>query len=414
MNIIKKAVILLLAALTALTALTFTACKEDPIDAMNPVVLQIGKYELRRFYFDSLYATNSKYSEFAAGRLSQSDYFDVVAAATERYAVTLKTAKEQGFTLTEEDEASVRSDSDKQWDHIREVFLERVDSNITDPAKIEEEFERLFTIDTGYSSEVYRACLDESLRNRLLIKKLFDKVTDGIEPTEQDIRSYLDLQSNIAYTEGFGGFRYRFEQYRDNGGEPFVFVADDCFTVIQYLIAPGDGAQAEADALDARLEAGITADEFRELVASENNGDENMRGEMFRKLGYLVHESVIGDYSNEFTYAAYLASGSKVFPGMTPDFSAEFGLFETTDGKTVAKVAGEDGIHYVMLARKYLKGNLSYTEGDPVWQLGYEGAALTVRQAYFDKQVDEWLKDAKIEWFYDRFKDDYMPHQTED
>ena len=329
MNIIKKAVILLLAALTTLTALTFTACKEDPIDAMNPVVLQIGKFELRRFYFDSLYATNSKYSEFAAGQLSQSDYFDVVAAATERYAVTLKTAKEQGFTLTEEDEASVRSDSDKQWDHIREVFLERVDSNITDPAKIEEEFERLFTIDTGYSSEVYRACLDESLRNRLLIKKLFDKVTDGIEPTEQDIRSYLDLQSNIAYTEGFGGFRYRFEQYRDNGGDPFVFVAEDCFTVIQYLIAPGDGAQAEADALDARLAAGVTSEEFKTLVAAEENADENMHGESFRNLGYLIHESMLEEYSKEFAYASYLVYGSKVFPGMTPDFSAEYSSFSS-------------------------------------------------------------------------------------
>jgi hypothetical protein len=404
----KKTAVILLAALMLAATLVSAACgSEEEQDPMNPVVLKVGEFELKKFYFDSLYATHDKYYYLSYGAITQSEYFDIVVDAVEDYAVTLKKAQEGGFTITAEEEETIKSDTEAQWEHIRQEFLRRVNSSITDPDEIEKEFARLFEVDTGYTPEVYRQCLDESMHNRMLIKKLLDSETEGVEPTDEQVRAYIDLQVNSLSQETFSAFAEQYAAYREGSGKMFLFIPSDCFAADQLLLEGGDARQ-RAEQIDARFESGISMADFMELVAGDANDDANMKEEKFRELGYLMHSATVGDYPAELAYGAYSANGSKIYPGMKPDYSPEYTVYKTSDGKTVVKVAAEDSIRYVTIIKKYIKGNVNYTKGDEIWEIGYEGAKEQVRQDFFDQKVAEWRKEAKFEWYFDRFKANYV------
>ncbi|MBR0157268.1 MAG: hypothetical protein IJM20_07110 [Clostridia bacterium] len=414
MKKLKKTEIILLAALMLATALISAACskdEEEEQDPMNPVVLKIGEFELKKFYFDSLYATHEKYYYLSAGAITQEEYFNTVVDAVEDYAVTLKEARDRNFTVTAEEEETIKNDTEAQWQYIREEFLRRVDSSITEEDQIEAEFARLFEVDTGYTPEAYREYLAESMHDRILIKKLYDSVTEEVEPTDEEVRSYLDLKVNSLSQETFAAFADKYAAYRDGSGEPFIFIPADCFAVDQLLLE-GDGAAALAEQIDARFEGGISFDQFIMLVSGDSNADENMRNEKFRSLGYLMHASTVPSYPQELAYGAYAASGSKIYPGMSPEYSPEYTVLKTSDGKTVVKVAAAGSIRYVTVVKTYIKGNVSYHQGDDIWNMGYEGAKAQVGKTYFDGKVAEWRKAAKIEWFFDRFKSNYVPAES--
>lgn len=408
----NRIAVVMLAALLLLTVL-LSACSKADKDPMNPVVMKLGDLKLTKFIFDSLYATNSNYYKMSQGAISMSDYFDLVTDDMGRYAVTLKEARDKGFELTEEDEANISTDCEAQWEHIKGLFMEKIDSSITDPDQIAEEFERRFKIDTGYSSEVYKTNLEQSLRDRELIQKLFESMTDDMEPSDADVKNYLELQVNNESQAGFATFAERFRKFVEEEGDPFTFVPDNCFTVDQYLIGLENDADARTQELDSRFETGISSEEFLELISSDANDDANMKNERYFKTGYLIHKTVAGNYTEEFYYASCAANGQKIVSGLDADMMRNAVTLNTSDGKTVIKIADADGYHYVMVVKEYLKGEVRYEKGDDVWNFGYEGAKSTIRQKHFDDTVEEWYQNAKsskkIKWYFDRFKDKYLP-----
>lgn len=169
---------------------------------------------------------------------------------------------------------------------------------------------------------------------------------------------------------------------------------------------------------DAALEAGMTSAEFTELVGSDSNDDESMREERARSMGYLVHDDLRDEYTTEFFYAANVANGRKVVPGMQMGSIPEYDVYKTTDNRIVVKIHEEGCTRYLMVARKYIKGNVSYKAGDDIWELGRRTATEYIQRKYFDDQVEEWyqaaLKGKKIKWYFDRFKSSYLPRILED
>ena len=410
----KKARMPLIAMLLVLAALTAVFCTScESYDEMNPVILKLGDMTLTKFYFDSLYATNDDYYKMSQGAISMSDYFDSIVEDVGRYAVTLKTARDRGFTLSDEEQAKIEQDYESQWEHIRQIFREKVNSSITDEAEIESEIERLFEIDTGYTSEVYRESLKLTLADRELVRKLFEDLTKDIEPTEKQVRKYIELKVNSESQAGFATFAQRFNAYAEGTGDPFLFIPAECFTVDQFMIDTTDttASAARISTMDEKLDSGLSSQQFMESVASDENDDENMRDEKHRDLGYLMHDSMKSSYSIEFYYAAYRASGKKVAPGVEIMSAPDLQLFTTTDNKLIARVAEESCVRYVILNRRYVKGNVSYKIGDDIWNYGYEGAKAEIRQKNFDQQADEWYaKDGrKIRWYLDRIKKKYVP-----
>ena len=404
---------LLLALLILTAAFAFAACKKDPNAEMNPVVLKLGDLKLTKYYFDSLYGTNKNYYYMSQGALSMEEYFNLVTDEMERYAVTLKAAREKGFTFTAEEEAEIAADAESQWEHIKGVFMEKIDSSLTDPDEIAKAFEDRFVLETGYSSELYRSCLNDALHDRMLIKKLMVSMTEGVEPTEQDVRNQIDLLINAESQSGFASFAAKFRSYAAGEGDPFFFVPEECFAVVQYLVNDGPDAESEIERVDALLESSFSSEDFIDLVASESNDDKTMLDEKARRLGYLVHDSLIDDYTTEFFCAANVANGRKVIPGIQPGVITDYEVFRTVNGKIIVKIADEGCTRYLMVIKNYRKGNVSYTSGDDIWNMGYANAKDKVRQDRFDDAVEEWyqaaLKGKDFKWYFDRFKSNYLP-----
>ena len=409
-KIIRSFAAVVLAVIMAASCLLFAACSEkDPQDEQNPVILKLGDLKLRKFHFDSLYATNDSYYKMSQGAISMADYFDMICEQTARYAVTLKAARAKGYELTAEDEQNVINSRDAQWEHIKQVFEDKIKDDIEGEQARQEEFERLFVLETGYSSELYVKCLEESLRDRELIQKYFEEQTDGLEPTSQQVKDYLDQLVNNHSQISFSSFASQCLAFAKGEGDPVMFVPSDCFTVVQFM--------TDSDADMSRIESlipTVTAEEMLNDVISDTvNLDENMHAELFRGYGYPIHESITGNYSEEFVFAAYRASGKKNVPGKLPVDMPEFEEFETSDGRKVVKVVDEEGAHYVMMLRKLRKGNLSYSEGDEIWQYGYDCAKAKLRQDSFDAEIEkeyqESVKRHRFTWYYDRFKSNYIP-----
>ena len=422
MTKLKRIALWLLAAATVLTCIGAAACKKD--EGNNPVIMKTGKTEIRKFDFAYLYGSHKQYEYVAAGAIKMSEYFNIVVKDLAKYAVTLDKAKSMGFELTEEDEAKIKADFEAQIEYTEKMLDERVDASITDEAERKAKRDELLETDTGYDMATYRECLENTLRNKALVDKLFEKETEGVEPTEEEILNYIELQTNTESQYGFATFAANYEKFIAGEGKAFFFVPDNCFTVDQIFfgydttvdadgnITSSDNTAAleKAAALDAKLAGGIANDELRRLVG-EDNDDENMLDERFRSYGYLVHSSLTGKYSDAFNFGAYKANGERTAPGKKLGDNPEYEVFETATGKKVVKVFDEDGIRYIFVNRRYPKGNVSYEKADtdPIWQAGYEGAKQTARLALYEQKVDEWYRNQKVTVYYDKFKSDFMP-----
>lgn len=410
-----KLVILLLALAMSLGVLCSCKVKEET----NPVIMTVDNFELTKFDFNMSYANHQYYYHYVYGAISADEFFNRVMKDLTRFAVAVNRAHKLGITLTESEEAEIMKEVQEQCDHVYEQYLERVVSSITGEEEIKAEVYRLYELDMGFSFDEYRIMYENTVRNSKMAHKLYEQVVADVTPDESLVLKYMQNQVLNQSQMSFGEFADKYKSFiSDNGDVPF-FVPDNCFTVNRLFLAYNNvGSDSEpeyddsmaalkAEDIDSLLTLGISFDDFNKLILSMGD-DAAMKNDTCLDWGYLVHKSLEKSYDDGFVYAAMQLSGDSFKPSNADAELPKLTYFDTTDNKQIVKFYTETGINYLMINRKFIKGNMQYERGDEVWNLAYEGAYQIECDNVYDKVYESWFAEAKITYYYDRFKDEYI------
>lgn len=428
----KKLAALLVAAMCLLLAIGGCSNHNTPDYGVNPVALSVNGVDISLFDFDRFYTTNEKYYYLTHGAVDREEYFQTVLDEVVRYGVALSKAHELGIELTEADEEEVQNELQTQCDITFEKYsrnaAENADASAA-PAVDSKTVEAAFRADKGYSFAEYRGFLAGFLRNKKLISKLYEEITSNVAPDEDEIIAYIQLKVSEQSLDSFSTFVTRYNSFVNEKGDVPFFVPDDCFTVEQLLLrfdsgevestaAPDsagllpvytyDTASVAASEIDSILSVGISYDDFIDLISRYGN-DENMLGDVFLRWGYLIHNTLFEDYEKPLLIGAYYAHGIEKLPPELSNKNTSSQYFETTDGKRIVKITAKDSIRYVVENRSLSKGPMPYVEGDEVWNLSYDGALTAASDIEYDDQLEVWFSEANVTYYYDRFKDDYVP-----
>lgn len=409
-----KLTVLLLALIFILG--TFCSCtvKEDA----NPVIMTVDDFELTKFDFNMSYANHQYYYHFLYGAITAEEYFNRVMEDVTRFAVAVNRAQKLGITLTESEEAEIMKEVQEQCDHVYEQYRERVVSTITDEEEIKAEIYRLYEVDMGFTFDEYRALYENTLRNNKIAHKLYEQVVADVTPDEDLILTYMQNQVLSQSQMSFSEFAYNYENFITGKGAVPFFVPDNCFTVNRLFLAYTNVGSSEApeyddsmaalkaEDIDSLLNLGIGLEEFDKLILSMGD-DADMKNETCLDWGYLVHKSLESSYEDGFVYAAMELAGFDFKPLDSEAALPELTYFATTDNKQIVKFCTETGINYLMINRNFIKGNMKYELGDEVWNLAYEGAYNIECDNVYDQVYETWFAEAKITYYYDRFKDEY-------
>lgn len=383
----------------------FTGCT---VDENNPVILTAGKATFHKFDFNLKYLNGEYYYHYTLGAMSDEQYFQLVLDEVTELAVALNEAKKRGIELTEAEETELQTRLDEECELVMEQYRSFVDSSITDEAEIQKAAEEQLVTDLGFSYEDYRKYYEVSLRNTMILTKLYNEVTADVTPDEDDIRSYIESCTIREMENDFATFAETYKAFLKDGLTTPYFIPANCITV-NHIYLPNDDAEALAaeEIIDAELsKGGMTFERFEELI-DEFGKDENMNSDRYREWGYLVHDSLESDFVDGYVFAANrLIDDSKLMPGA--EDIPEFTEFKMDGSKYIIKLMAEDGIYYIGLNQRFLKGSMPCEEGGDIWNISYEGAYVTECDYAYQLECDKWLEDTKVTYFYENFVDEYV------
>lgn len=255
-NLIKTAAVILIAALL----LTAVACKgkQKEYDSKS-IVASIGdekvNFALYNAAFDS-YASYFQQMGFDPFKDEKEleDFQDMVINALVDDIVTLHHAKEDGFTISEEDISEVNKQAEEELAQIREQYMALAqEAAEQDPTlNVDEQFNALIgELAAYYTSEKmtfeeYSEEYKRELLNSKLIEEYKEHVCSEFSVSEAEISNWYSTQyesDEQLYSENPGQFKADMENYERFGDTntdaiPPVFVPEGFSRIMDIAIRP--------------------------------------------------------------------------------------------------------------------------------------------------------------------------------
>ena len=192
-----KTIALVLAAIMLAAALS--ACS---VNNPNYTVLKVGDMNIGvNAYYNNYNYLAQVYSMYGLYNVSTPEAFkrmqDQVFNNLINNALPVVVAKQNGVTLTEEEEAQVQADFKEQIDQMIAQYASQVDESITDEdAKYAEE-EKLFKAalkSSGWNYNTYLKMIEDDVRGAAIGNKYMESLYSGVNVTEEDAKAYYDEQ----------------------------------------------------------------------------------------------------------------------------------------------------------------------------------------------------------------------------
>ena len=192
-----KTIALVLAAIMLAAALS--ACS---VNNPNYTVLKVGDMNIGvNAYYNNYNYLAQVYSMYGLYNVSTPEAFkrmqDQVFDNLINNALPVVVAKQNGVTLTEEEEAQVQADFKEQIDQMIAQYASQVDESITDEdAKYAEE-EKLFKAalkSGGWNYNTYLKMIEDDVRGAAIGNKYMESLYSGVNVTEEDAKAYYDEQ----------------------------------------------------------------------------------------------------------------------------------------------------------------------------------------------------------------------------
>ena len=192
-----KTIALVLAAIMLAAALS--ACS---VNNPNYTVLKVGDMNIGvNAYYNNYNYLAQVYSMYGLYNVSTPEAFkrmqDQVFDNLINNALPVVVAKQNGVTLTEEEEAQVQADFKEQIDQMIAQYASQVDESITDEdAKYAEE-EKLFKAalkSSGWNYNTYLKMIEDDVRGAAIGNKYMESLYSGVNVTEEEAKAYYDEQ----------------------------------------------------------------------------------------------------------------------------------------------------------------------------------------------------------------------------
>lgn len=308
-----KTIALVLAVIMLAGALC--ACS---ISNPNYTVLKVGDMEIGLNAYYNYYSYLAQvYSMYGMYNVStpealksmQDQVFDYLI----NNALPMVVAKNEGITLTDEEEAQVQADYNEQLESMLAQYASQVDESITDEEAIRAEELKLFKAalrEGGWSYDKYTQMIEDDIRNAALGNKYMETQYAYVDVTEEDAQNYYDellaeQEEKYALTpeEYYTDYSNKISGYDTIGP---LTVAEGYHRYKHILILkPEEGdTTKDVDSIIAEVEAKLAEGaDFDELIA-EYGEDPGMSQEPYMTEGYIVSEAIVDKYYEGFADAA--------------------------------------------------------------------------------------------------------------
>ena len=420
----------------------------------DPNKIIIGKVGSIEFTMQDFLNEYEAYAPYAA---YVSDLNSTIIARLTEAGVLLNRCDELGIELTAEDELLVQKRSEDSFNALLSQM--RVDENVTDPEEIRkaqlEELEAMLG-EHGHTVESYKQMMTDDMLTSMRIMKLRERTVEDIVIEDAKVEEFFNAQlenDKALYTESNIAFAENYNSYLGGQALPPLYTPEGMFNVKHLLVqfencmnVPeeegvfGSKQNAILNEVRAALQGGISLDDFvsrfvsnadynSDLVLTPPDPEEVLEfGDSsagFREHGYLVHESITGNYFEGFGEAAcILKYGENWMPAPPPDGSEpaqppieKYGIvfYETTDGHKIAEVRTNvfnGGIHFIYINEELESGEAKLdlgNENDPIYAAVAAACRQEKEQEHFQSVFEQWKSGMSIE-----FNDELIAHYISD
>lgn len=383
-----KTLALILAAL--MIAASLCACS---VTNPNYTVLEVGDMDIgvNAYYnYYKYYAQMwSMYGYDVTTTTSQKNLQEQVFSALINNALPVVVAKQNGITLTEEEEAEVQAEYQEEVDSLLSQYASSVDSSITDEDAIRAEEEKLCKAElkqSGWSYTKYLKVLEEDIRNTAIGQKYLETLYADVNITEEDAKEYYDSQIEVKraeYAEDPAQFFTDYSSAISNGDMSTILVVPEGYHCYKHILVKKAETEDEAEVsninqkleeIKAKIKDGVDFDELIE----EYGEDTGMESEPYKTEGYIVSEDVIDQYYEGFAEAAL--------------------ALENIGDVTEEPVETEIGYHFIKYVGDKEAGDVPF---DDVKEGIIEQLTEDEKTTIYQTNLTKWKEEIKITKHYD-------------
>lgn len=415
----------------------------DYSDPSKIIIGKVGTIEFTMKDFLNEYEANAHLAAYVP------DLNSMITDQLTEVGVLLNRCDELGIELSDEDELLVQTRSDETFEALLSQM--RVDDNITDPEAIRkaqlEELEAMLG-EHGHTVESYTQMMTADMRKSMRIMKLREHTVSDIVIEDSRVEEFFNAQldnDRALYSENSFAFAEAYNAYITGQALPPLYTPEGMFNVKHLLVqfenstnVPeeegvfGEKQNAILSEVRAALQSGISLEDFvtrfvsnadynSDAVLTEPDPDDALEfgdsSAVYREHGYLMSETLIGNYFEGFGEAACaLKFGEDWRPANAPEDSEpaqspveKYGIvfYETTDGHRIAEVRTNvvnGGIHFIYVSEELESGVAKMelgNENDPVYSAVVAACKLEREDERFSTAFEEWKKNTTVEFNYE-------------
>lgn len=375
---------------TLALVLVFAAFAGCSAKLNDPVVGKVGNIDIRfqtyyrvyvnNMYMQSIYGTYDVSTD-EAYRAFQDTVFDSIVNSL----LPIYVAKQEGVTLTAEEEAEVQESLQQEIDSLYESYADDVDASITDEDEKRAEEEKLLFADlkaNGLTYDKYIKSIEDSLRDEAIANKYIESLLAEVTVTDDDVQAYYDEQLAYyqeRYEEDPANYFDDYSSFLNGGSQPLVVPEGYNYYKHILVLDAEEGEDKDVDAIVAEIYAKIEAGEDFDALIEEYGEDPGMQNEPYKTEGYILSEANASDYYEEFSAAALALENEG---DITPE------AVQSSKGKHIIKKCGPVEAKTVTL--------------DEVKDTIREQVETERKNDLYQEYLAQWKEEVKIVKYYDR------------
>ena len=375
---------------TLALVLVFAAFAGCSAKLNDPVVGKVGNIDIRfqtyyrvyvnNMYMQSIYGTYDVSTD-EAYRAFQDTVFDSIVNSL----LPIYVAKQEGVTLTAEEEAEVQESLQQEIDSLYESYADDVDASITDEDEKRAEEEKLLLADlkaNGLTYDKYIKSIEDSLRDEAIANKYIESLLAEVTVTDDDVQAYYDEQLAYyqeRYEEDPANYFDDYSSFLNGGSQPLVVPEGYNYYKHILVLDAEEGEDKDVDAIVAEIYAKIEAGEDFDALIEEYGEDPGMQNEPYKTEGYILSEANASDYYEEFSAAALALENEG---DITPE------AVQSSKGKHIIKKCGPVEAKTVTL--------------DEVKDTIREQVETERKNDLYQEYLAQWKEEVKIVKYYDR------------
>ncbi|HWQ58964.1 MAG TPA: peptidylprolyl isomerase [Clostridia bacterium] len=371
-----------------MAVLAFAGCS-----ATNPnaTVMLVGDIKIGMTKYYSLYSSYKNfYNSYGLYDVSTAEklrnFQDLIFDYLAESYLPYYWAKQNGVTLSEEEEAKVQADFETQLNEYLDGYKGDVDDSLTDETDIRSAEMTLFKKDlrkNGWTYKEYIGMMMENIRAAAVSTKFMNGIyEERVNVTDDDVKANYDslLESEkVSYETTPAQYFTDYKAYIDNGAQQ-PLVAPEGYRFVKHILIKfaEEGETKDVDAIVAEVQAKIEAGENFDELMKEYTEDVDANGDPNYPNGYLISEDVLDQYDEAFGVAAIALKNV---------------------GDISAPVKSTYGYHIILFASAVGTEPLKY---DDVKDAMKENMITSAKSDVYKELLEQWKADTEIVKYYNR------------